>query len=424
MTITPHAWQWPAIRKQVEIFKAGPVAINSSGTGTGKTIMALQTMKELASDFVVVAPKATHTAWVRTAAHMDVSGKLLGVVNPERLQYTNQWFKNNLWHVPKGARIVWDEVHRGATGRNSKTTKILALTKAFRIPVLAMSATIADNPLQMRALGYLLDLHKFNDASFYDFCGRRGCTLGPEGYEFTRNKADALKFMQQLNKEIGERMVRIRIEDVPDFPESQVLAELFDLDTKYRDEVREIYAEMEFELKKPNADPIVAMLRARQRVELIKVPLLRDLVTDALAEGKSPVVFVNFRESLFGLRDELKGLGHSPGAIYGGQKDEERQACIDMFQANLIHSVICMSQAGGIGINLHDERKERPRVSFLTPSYSAREMVQCLGRIHRTGGTKVVQTFVLIAETIEERVHASITNKLGRIEALNDGDLI
>jgi hypothetical protein len=50
-------------------------------------------------------------------------------------------------------------------------------------------------------------------------------------------------------------------------------------------------------------------------------------------------------------------------------------------------------------------------------------MRQCLGRIHRVGGSKVVQTFVLIAGTIEEKVQKSITNKLACLDTLNDGDL-
>jgi len=40
--------------------------------------------------------------------------------------------------------------------------------------------------------------------------------------------------------------------------------------------------------------------------------------------------------------------------IHGGQSIEERQYCIDDFQANNCNVIVCIMQAGGVGISLHD----------------------------------------------------------------------
>jgi hypothetical protein len=356
---------------------------------------------------------------------MGCADRIIGIVNPERLRFKNPWFHGDMWHVPKDAMITWDEVHKGASGPKTLTTRFLALTKAQHIPVLAMSATIADSPLKMRGLGFLLGQHKFNQADFYAWCRKHGCKNSPwhSGLEFPKGPKGA-KAMQQIHAAIADRLVRIRIADVPEFPENQILANLYDLEDKYRDEINAIYEEMDETIKKGGTNPLTEQLRARQKTELLKVPLLRDLAVEAIEEGKSVVVFVNFRESLFALQSEIaSSIEGTCGVIYGGQKDAERNGHIDAFQANLIPCIVAMSQAGGVGISLQDLKQERQRVSFITPSYNAVEMVQCLGRIHRAGGTKTVQTFCLVAETLEEKIHGAIQRKLNNIAALNDGDL-
>jgi SNF2 family DNA or RNA helicase len=62
-------------------------------------------------------------------------------------------------------------------------------------------------------------------------------------------------------------------------------------------------------------------------------------------------------------------------------------------------------------------------VSLINPSFSAVHVKQAMGRIHRAGGTKSVQRFILAAGTLEERVYRKVQAKIGNIGLLNDGDL-
>ena len=360
---------------------------------------------------------------------MGIADQCWGIINPQRLLFKNKWYnsKTKVWTVPDGAFIIWDEVHHGASGPMSKTTTALALTKAYNIPVMAMSATIADSPLKLRALGYLLGLHDFKSPSFKKWIYANGCFFdkrfmqdrfmtGPSGQSF----------MRRIHRDIEDRLVRISIDELDDFPDSKLLANLYDLTDKYTKEINKIYDEMDDAIKAVPKSQLAQRTRARQQVELMKVPLLRDLALEELEAGKSPVLFVTYRDTATRLLEEIEQKGYPTGLIIGAQTKKEKAAREDFkrrFQKNELHCMVC-TMAGGVGIDLHDELKERPRCSFITPSDNAVHMVQCIGRIRRTGGTDVIQTFVMIAGTIEERIHENLTNKLKNISSLNDGDLV
>jgi len=419
-------WQRPSSDKLVEILSHGPVALNASETGTGKTYVAIDVLKRLNRKALVITPKSVVTSWHRVAASMGASDRLLAVLNVESLKAKagRGWYSDKTWHLAApNNMIVWDEVHKGASGPKTQTTEMLGFTKVYKVPVLAQSATIADNPLKMRGLGFLLGLHDYNPSSFYRWCRQHGCFNSPfhTGLEFTRG-AMAQQHMKAIHEAIRDRMVRIRIDEVPEFPECETLCNLYDLDAAHKKEVDAIYEELDERLKQSSSNALVEMGRARQRVELLKAPLLTELTNDFLDEGKSVVLFVNYRETLNVLRDTFKSTGVS--LIYGRQPD--RQEHIDKFQTHVNPVCVCMVQAGGVGVSLHntDGDKGRHRVSLITPSFNATEMVQCLGRIWRAGGTKALQIFVLAADTIEERIHQAIQRKMHNLESLNDGDLV
>lgn len=422
MTTELYHWQVPGKDKLVAILKQGQVAVNASDTGTGKTLVALQAAKELGLKPLVICPKGVITSWKRWAVELGVD--LLDVANVEQIRIGNTpWAREGKWRFPKSGFIIWDEIHKGTAGRDTQTTQLLAMTKAYRIPVLAMSATVADSPLKLRGLGYLLGLHQFHPDSFRNWCITNGCYFDGGDLVFTKGR-EGTEFMSKIYTQIKDKLVRVRIAEVPEFPECDTQAVLHDLEDKYRDAINKIYEEMREELKAPMSDPMIIMLRARQRAELFKVPLLTDLTCEALKENRSVVLFVNFRDTVMQQVEALKLRGvENVSILLGAQAESNRTFMVDRFQDNSHHVCVSTIGAGGVGISLHDVHKVRPRISFITPSWSATETVQSLGRIHRAGGTKAVQQFVLISETIEETVYRAIQRKLGNIRALQDGDL-
>lgn len=106
----------------------------------------------------------------------------------------------------------------------------------------------------------------------------------------------------------------------------------------------------------------------------------------------------------------------------GSQSREERQKEIDRFQRG--KSLFCLFTyaAGGVGLSLHHTDKDRkgrdvelrPRKTFLTPTYSAQEFVQGLGRAHRSvfSLSNTEQTILFYKDTVEEHVMARVSLKL------------
>ena len=86
--------------------------------------------------------------------------------------------------------------------------------------------------------------------------------------------------------------------------------------------------------------------------------------------------------------------------------------------------MVGMAEACGVALSLHDEHHERPRVSLISPSYSASEHLQARGRLRRVGGTHATPRIVHAAGSVEERVARAVRGKVDDLRALTDGDLM
>lgn len=426
--ITPYDWQTPAIDQLVALHQKQKYSLDTSDTGTGKTVIACELVRRINQPALVITPKSVLSSFKRVATSMEVP--LLDVVNVEKLKTgRTKWLKKAgkefVWQTPANTLLIFDEIHRFG-GAKSQNGKILALAKACGYHIHGMSATLCDTPLKMRAPGYLLDLHNYSTVGYWNWCKKLGCFPSPFRYgELMFPKGPSrLPHIQRLHEMVKPHSVRLRIDEIPGFPECDTQAMLYDLNDEYLDETNKIYEEMEEAIASPDrsTSEIVLMLRARQRTELLKVPLLTDLVDDIVEEDRSAVVFVNFRDTLEQLVDAT--TKHGVVKIVGGQSDIERSKAIDSFQADQARVIVVMSQCGGLGLSLHDINGVHPRTALITPSYSAVEMKQVLGRIHRSGGkSKAIQRLVLAAGTIEERIYEALSRKLHSINGVNDGSM-
>lgn len=199
---------------------------------------------------LVVCPKAVHSSWRRAAGDLRVP--LLDVLNIEKLKagktpYLKKKGKTFVWMLPHGTLILWDEI-QNASGFRSQNGKVLALTKAYGLPVLGMSATAAESPLKLKALGYLLGLHKYQD--HYSWCARHGCVRNRwGGLEFIKSPTLAGQHMLAIHKQLfPERGVRVRIEDLDVFPDNAVFAEAYNLD-RGTEALQKIYEAMDAEMQ-------------------------------------------------------------------------------------------------------------------------------------------------------------------------------
>lgn len=108
--------------------------------------------------------------------------------------------------------------------------------------------------------------------------------------------------------------------------------------------------------------------------------------------------------------------------IWGEQILEDRNKNVNNFNTDKSRVIICNIKSGGVGISLHDTIGKYPRISLISPSDSAQDIIQVLGRIHRTNGkTPVTQYILYCKKTIEEKICENMKDKIQNILLLNDG---
>jgi superfamily II DNA or RNA helicase len=230
---------------------------------------------------------------------------------------------------------------------------------------------------------------------------------------------------------IASRMTRKMFDKI--FPDNHIMAECFDMGSN-TDKINKAYALMEAELadleessSNYSQHHFAIMTKARRTTELLKVPTMVEMIEDWFDEGISPVVFVNFTDTVEAIEKQLAKNRKFDGKIakiVGGQTAKGRATDIDGFQADTKRIMIANLAAGNAGVNLHDLNGNFPRASIVSPSFSAINMLQALGRIHRAEGkTKCLQKVMFAAGTIEQDACKKVQSKLNNLEALNDGDL-
>ena len=154
-----------------------------------------------------------------------------------------------------------------------------------------------------------------------------------------------------------------------------------------------------------------------------KVPIFSELTRDAIESGNSVVIFINFRATMEALTKRVSGFGDI-SFIYGAQGDFARDLEAKKFQKDETRICICMTAAGGTGLSLHDENGDYPRVSLISPSFSAIDLRQALGRVHRaTGKSPSIQKIVFANDTIEMNVCKAVRAKLNNIDLINDDEM-
>lgn len=427
--IEPYAWQKPLVDKVAESLERDRMFISGFPTGAGKTVIDLAAAKRLGRPHLVIAPKAALTQWRRMAEAMGAADNLVDVINPESVSKPRgcaYYTRAGLWKLPAGTLVTWDEPHRSASGVDSVSTRALAELKAFSgVRLHAMSATLADSPLKLRALGLWGGLHNFCEASFYDWCRSNGCRLvetgGRMAFKFkpAAGGPPPAEIMAKIRRDFGTRFMALKPSEIPGFPETSVSVKLVDLASRSRAELDAAYASLSERVKAPARSRIAQDMRDREKIEHVMADVLAENAASWIEDGRSVVTFFNFTEPRLRFEAALKALGHDTASVYGGQKEEDRQGGIDAFQANRVFSISVMAEAGGAALSLHDVLQERQRVSQLVPAYNAPTVKQCLGRIQRCGGTYTAQHFVLAAGTVQERVAAAMNRKLVNLDAFN-----
>ena len=434
-------FQKPVADQMVRVLGNGRVFILASTTGSGKTYMALDTIRRLGVRALVICPKVAIEQWRRAASDMGAADNLIDVINPEQISKPSgcvYYTRDGGWRLPPGTLICMDEWHRSAGGdpigkRDAPVTaQAFVMLHAYpSFKLLAMTATLADTVRKFYAIGYWLGFHSGTKAGYTAWCRNHGCAWrkfgwGPRQkllFEFTKDKTRAKTIMRNLREEMGDRFVSMGPEDIPGFPDEIREVCYVDLDKRDHDEIVAAYEAMPDSYKAVAKEDEIRILRERQRAEFCKAGAIAEMAEGLEAEGVSVFVMLNFTDARKRVEEQLAKHKVPFASIYGGQREDERQKGIDAFQANDVHVIIGMAQACSVAVSLHDLHHERPRVSLISPGYNSAEFLQGLGRIRRVGGTLATQKIVIARDTVEERVGRTIERKVCTIDALNGTEL-
>jgi superfamily II DNA or RNA helicase len=420
------------------------VASDQSETGTGKTYVAAWIAKYLNSPVVIVCPKVVIPAWTKVLSYFGIKAHCL--INYEKLIRGNTEhlsFKDGrdasasdyIINFPKNSLVILDEVHKCKSG-TSKNSDFLIKLKMDGYKTLLLSATTATNPLEMKAFGFATTLH--NLVNYRHFITDSGAYVGRfGGYQIDLASQRTVEAMANIHNrlfneyKVSSRMTRKMFDKI--FPDNHVMAECFDMGTN-TDKINRVYQQMESELAALEESSVnysqhhfAIMTKARRMAELLKVPTMVEMIEDWFDEGISPVVFVNFTDTVEAIIKQLSKNRKFDGLIakiVGGQTDKVRQADIEGFQNDTKRIMIANLAAGNAGVSLHDLNGNFARGAIISPSYSAINLLQALGRIHRAEGkTKCIQKIMFADKTIEVDACKRVQCKLNNLEALNDGDL-
>jgi len=432
-----------AIRGLNSLYLNGVFA-DMSETGCGKTYVASWIAKTLNVPIVVVCPKVVRRTWNEVLAGFGIKANV--VINFEKLMRGNTEhlsFRNNRddsaqdyqLHFPKDCLIIVDEVHK-CKGWNSKNSDFLIACKQQNFKLLLLSATAATNPLEMKSFGFATLLHNLSD--FRGFLTSAGAYNGRfGGYQIDLACDKTQRAMQNMHTDLFKtmecagRMTRKSFGDI--FPDNRVSAECIDFGSNTT-KIQKVYDMMEAELAQLEQQSagykehqFAIMTKARRLAELLKVPIIIEMMEDLFDEGISPVIFVNYTETVLAIKNKLlknTKMATHMNFIVGGQSEKVRNDDIDAFQKNIRRIMIANLSAGNAGVSLHDLVGGAARYSIVSPSFSAIHLVQALGRIHRANGKSAcIQKVLFAADTIEEQACRRVQAKINNIDQLNDGDL-
>lgn len=423
-------YQIPHAQAGLRIIQRQNALLDASDTGTGKTFSTIAVCKARGVVPVVVAPKAVLPAWERAATHLGWS---VQAVNYEKARGSRAkkgakthitkdgiekrcalsdfgeekpWGKGSYWQWHhEFDTMVFDEVHLCA-GTSTLNSKMLIAAKRQAGTVVMLSATAADSPLDLKAIGFALGLHSLKD--WQSFLYEYGCHPDWTGrfvFGDPDDPAVAKAHLDRLHAMLfPHRGVRLRKKEIPGFPATQCGVRMIEADEDTRIRVEA--------LRKAARGGPVANLAAPLELELVN-PLLD------LMEGYKDtvqVVFCNYRETARQLGAKLK----CP-VVWGEQDPGERQKIIDDCQADRLKVLVSTYGAGGAGVGFHGQTD---RTVWLLPTFDGRQLQQAYGRVNRDGGGFSQQFLVGISGTYHDQILEVVKDKLERMDALNDGALL
>jgi len=423
----------------ITALRSNNIILDGSDTGTGKTYCAIALCKQLNLKPFIICPKTVIPCWKQVCNLFKI--KSLGIINYESIKLGQYFDKDNnrvkcpyidiqndeniglnniRWNLPRYSLLIFDEAHRCKNIKSQNGQLLLSAKNNKFQKIIMLSATISDRPEYFHIFGYMLGCYKnLKQANNWI----KGMLLEDKTCIGNKPKLSAVNKFIYPNK--GSRM---QISELGNkFPSNQISANAYYIDETKRELVNKSFKLLnEYQDKlvsnlenNDNAAILKELMKARQLIEEIKIPIIEELTNDYLENGYSVAIFVNFNDTITKLSKTL----NTQCIVNGKSSMKVRLNNVNRFQENEERLIIC-NMAISEGMSLHDQFGI-PRISIISPSFSTTQLVQTLGRIHRAGAkTPAFQRIIFCANTCEEIICNRLRNNLEFLSKLNDNDLI
>ena len=384
--------------------------------GLGKTVEALAVCEKVKAEKVLIfAPAAVKWQWAQEIEKFLPGSKVVVIEGgkerqllwylPRRFYIANyelllrtdfEHMKNHEWDV-----IIADEATRIANPMAKQARAIKKLRAKHRI---AMTGT----PISNRANEVWNVIDFINPGAFGNYWTflQRYCLKNQWGGIF------GYQHMDELRERLRRYMIRrLKAEVLPELPAKINTDIPFEMTKEELELYKKLKKEILFEIEARDIAKVetpmtiqytlVKMLRLRQladSMELLgyntqssKLAVLKEMLSDALDDGRKAIVFTQFAEMADILERELAEW--KPLKISGKIKEEYRDV-VAKFNDIEEHKVLVMTSAGQFGLNI-----QRASVIFhYDQEWSLAKMQQREGRAHRIGQKDTVLVYNLLAK--------------------------
>lgn len=370
------------------------------GTGTGKTITAIEWANKKKAGVLIIVPKGLKTQWENEVIKWELEVPYLIVTKEE--------FKKQLKTLPRFYSVIVDECHYFHGMKSALSKSLLAYFKVYKVPhrLLCSATPFRSSPWDIYRLMELLDYKErpsysyFNNKCFYMV------RMGPRMIPQARKGIEPLlaSYVQQIGS-------IVKLEDCIDVPEQIFEVEYFSLTSDQIKGMKEAWDPL----------PIVRFTKEHQicggtlkgdeynKAKTFKSDKLERL-EELVEQNNKLIVVCRYNHEIQVIRELLESKQtHKVEVINGEIPPEERSNILSSLKESDKY-VLIVNSACAEGWELSD----CPLMIFYSMDFSLLKYIQMLGRIQRINNIKKnTYMFLLIKDSIDEDIFKTvIINKM------------
>jgi len=459
----PKDYQIPHINNILNCFGEGYIGIgDTSHQGSGKTFVWGYIARKLGYKVLVVCPNSVKEQWKEECKLLGTEWidiiNYEGLIGREQTGCKHKWLnrkgdvytptKKYLKAINDGIILIFDEVHRVKCkdAFQSKASFVLASSIVGTISRIGvLSNTIFDKEKYAGSIMKALGIIRAEKMYTYDMVTRNYVVSGNGLAQLIGycNKLDSERTaylraiyplrdknnLEELPYQLYIQIIRKKLIFSMDYRPNNLTVKLcfYHMNEDDTKKIEEGYSKVKMIPldKNGNQNRFKAITEGQGMVEEGKLNKLIEATTESLETDpkRKLILFVNRKKTMNTLRQVFKPYG----ALVANSdvKGEERKNVFNKFQAdsNECRVLITSTKLGGTGLNLGDVVGDRPRTSYILPSYNYNDDYQALFRAARTNtkshsiaifvycGNISNDEKVLLNQLEKSKVHKAVVSK-------------